>query len=129
MEIATVLALVAAMFRSDPAHTGVYDSAAPALHSVVWRFHSADSLVSSPVVSGDTVYVGSSDGNLYAVNRSSGAIKWAFKTLGAVTSSPAIANGIVYVASTDGNFYAVNADNGTLHWKFKTAGERRYAAK
>jgi eukaryotic-like serine/threonine-protein kinase len=128
MVIAIVLALVA-MFRSDPAHTGVYDSAAPALHSVVWRFHSEDSLVSSPVVSDDTVYVGSSNGNLYAVNRASGTAKWAFKTRGPVTSSPAVANGTVYVASTDGYFYAVRADTGKLQWKFKTAGERRYAAK
>jgi eukaryotic-like serine/threonine-protein kinase len=117
-----------AMFRADAAHLGVYASTAPSLKSVRWRFHAGGSLISSPVVSGGMVYVGSNDGNLYAVRQEDGRLLWQYATQGAVTSSPAVSNGAVYVASTDGYVYAVDSQTGTLRWRFKTAGERRYSA-
>jgi len=117
-----------AMFRADAAHLGVYASVAPSLKSVQWRFHAGGSLISSPVVSGGMVYVGSNDGNLYAVRQEDGRLLWQYATQGAVTSSPAVSNNTVYVASTDGYVYAVDSQNGTLRWRFKTAGERRYSA-
>src|ERR1051326_3953847 len=44
------------------------------------------------------VYIGSVDGNVYAVDEETGKEKWKFKTLASrqVTSSPTIANGLVY---------------------------------
>jgi outer membrane protein assembly factor BamB len=74
------------------------------------------------------VYVGSSDNNLYAVNRADGTLRWKFATKGAVNSSPAFANGTVYVNSNDGRFYAVDAATGSEKWNFKTAGEHRFTA-
>ena len=69
-----------------------------------------------------TIYVGSEDGRLYAINPS-GTLKWAF-TIGAVVeSSPAIdPNGIVYVGSMKGNLYAVNP-NGSQKWVFPTGDQ------
>ncbi|MGB3082666.1 MAG: PQQ-binding-like beta-propeller repeat protein, partial [Candidatus Omnitrophota bacterium] len=62
---------------------------------------------SSPVVSGDTVYVGSEDGFLYALDKESGDLKWKFQTGSAVNSSPAVSGDTVYVGSEDGYVYAV----------------------
>ena len=46
----------AAMFRGDPAHTGVYDSPGiPQPVKVKWQFHTDGQVVSSPAVTGDTV--------------------------------------------------------------------------
>jgi outer membrane protein assembly factor BamB len=119
----------AAMFRGDPAHLGVYDSAAPAtLSTVKWKFKTGSKIVSSPAVHGGSVYFGGADHNLYAVSASSGSLRWKFATGGAVNSSPAIAGGLVYVASLDGNLYAVDAETGKLRWKFATGGERRFSA-
>ena len=84
--------------------------------------------MSSPVVAGDAVYFGSSDNNLYSVNRADGSLRWKFATKGAVNSSPAFADGIVYVNSVDGRFYAVDAATGKEKWNFKTAGEHRFTA-
>ena len=50
------------------------------------------------------VYVGSGDGNVYALNASTGAQLWSYPT-GTSLSSPAVANGVVYVGSNDGNIY------------------------
>jgi FOG: WD40-like repeat len=124
------IAADAPMFRGDAAHTGVYaGSGATRLDGLVWTFHANGGFIGSAAVVGDTVYAGSIDGNLYAVNRATGALKWKFETKGRVVSSPAVANGIVYFGSYDGTFYAVNAATGALKWKYETAGERRFAAK
>ena len=116
------------MFRADAVHSGVYASAAPSLKSVRWRFHTGGAIVSSPVVSNGVVYVGSNDGNVYAVRQSSGTGLWHYATRGTVTSSPAVFAGAVYFASGDGYVYAVDATAGTLRWRFKTNGERRFEA-
>lgn len=118
----------AAMFRADAAHRGVYASTAPSLRSVRWRFHAGGALISSPAVFDGAVYVGSNDGNLYAIRQTNGSELWRYRTGGAVTSSPAVANGNVYFASTDGYVYAVIARTGALRWRFRTGGERRFQA-
>jgi outer membrane protein assembly factor BamB len=82
---------------------------------------------SSPAVAAGVAFVGSTDGNLYAVDIVSGAQKWKFEAKSRITSSPALAGGLVYFGAYNGNFYAVNAADGQLKWKFQTAGERRYS--
>ena len=116
------------MFRGGPDHAGVYASKAPTLAAAVWKFKTAGRVVSSPLVVGSAVYVGSSDGALYAVNRTDGSQLWKFETEGPVNSSPAHHAGIVYVGSVDGNFYAVDAATGRERWRFATKGERRFTA-
>ena len=117
------------MFRNDPAHSGIYNTAgAPVFSKVKWSFHTGGEVISSPAIVGGMVYVGSNDGNLYAIDQQSGAAKWKFATGARVTSSPAVADGVAYFGSYDGNFYAVDAATGKMRWKFRNAGERRYAA-
>ncbi len=120
----------ASMFRGSPQHSGVYESAAVEKFSrVKWKFHTAGLVMSSPAVSGGVVFVGSTDGNLYAVDHESGTLKWKFEAKGRITSSPAVAGSLVYFGAYDGNFYAIDAATGQLKWKFQTGGERRFAAK
>jgi eukaryotic-like serine/threonine-protein kinase len=118
-----------AMFRGNPQHTGEYPGARVSKFTKVrWQFHTKGQVLSSPAVAADTVYVGSSDHLLYALDRMTGNKKWEFKTDSRITSSPAIARGIVYFGSFDGNFYAIDAVTGSQKWKFATAGERRFSA-
>jgi eukaryotic-like serine/threonine-protein kinase len=119
-----------AMFRGNPQHTGVYGGAEISKFTKVrWQFHTDGQVFSSPAVSGDTVYIGSSDHQLYALDRAAGTLKWKFKTESRITSSPAVSAGVVYFGSFDGTFYAVDGATGQLKWKFQTDGERRFAAK
>jgi hypothetical protein len=127
---ATILASDSPSFRGDPEHPGIYDTAPVAKFTrLKWKFQTKGIVLSSPAVVGDTLYVGSADHNLYALDIATGTQKWAFKTASSVASSPAVANGTVYFLSYDGNFYAVDAADGKLRWKFQTGGERRFAAK
>jgi eukaryotic-like serine/threonine-protein kinase len=120
----------AATFRGDLAHTGAYDAAGvPKVATVKWKFATKGMVISSPSLSQGVVYVGSTDGNLYAVDAQSGAQKWKFETKVRVTSSPAVDSGVVYFGSYDGKFYAIDAGSGQLRWKFQTGGERRFAGK
>ena len=75
---------------------------------------------SSPAVVDGTVYTGSSDGHLYAVDAATGVERWRFKTKGDVWVAPAVANGIVYFGSYDTHLYAVDAATGAEVWRYKT---------
>ena len=119
----------APMFRGNPQHTGVYDAGPAQFSKVKWTFHTNGMLISSPAIVDQTVFIGSSDGNLYAIDSESGAAKWKFETKSRIPSSPAVSGGTVFFEAYDGNFYAVDEATGKLKWKFKTAGERRFAAK
>ncbi|MGA3371588.1 MAG: PQQ-binding-like beta-propeller repeat protein [Terracidiphilus sp.] len=116
------------MFRGGPAHLGVYDSQSPQHLRLKWTFSTNGAIVSSPAVSGGMVYVGSADGNLYAVEAATGKLRWKFDAHADVNSSPAVVGDTVYLVSLDGNLYAVDAATGKQRWSFATQGEHRFTA-
>jgi len=86
-----------------------------------WEFEHA-----SPVIAGDTVYFGSADGSLYALDPATGHEKWKCKTGSRIRAAAAVADGVVYLPSMDGNLYALDSATGTQKWKFKTAGNQYF---
>ncbi len=76
--------------------------------------------MSSPAIANGVVYVGSGNGNIYALNALTGEYLWNYLTGGDVESSPAVADGVVYVGSNDGNIYALDATTGVLIWSYAT---------
>jgi eukaryotic-like serine/threonine-protein kinase len=114
-------AMAQATFHGDAARTGVYPAAGPVqLNGTKWIFKTDGPIIGSPAMAGGVVYIGSTDGNLYAVDQQTGKQKWKFKTFASrqVTSSPTIANGLVYFGGFDGILYAVDAQTGTVKWTF-----------
>jgi outer membrane protein assembly factor BamB len=79
-----------------------------------------DFFLSSPTVAGGMVYVGSGDGNVYALDAESGVPRWRFQTGNVVHASPAVADDTVYIGSWDSFFYALDAKTGQERWRFKT---------
>jgi outer membrane protein assembly factor BamB len=69
------------------------------------------------------LYVGSYDGNLYALDAATGRLIWKFGTGGGIASSPTLYNGIVYFLSSDAYAYAVTAMTGSLQWKYQLPPE------
>jgi hypothetical protein len=65
--------------------------------------------VTSPAAANGVVYIGSIDGNLYALNATNGEIFWNYTIsdrLHLLGSSPVVANGVVYIGSGAHNVYA-----------------------
>ncbi|MBZ5637344.1 MAG: PQQ-binding-like beta-propeller repeat protein [Acidobacteriia bacterium] len=79
-----------------------------------------DVFTSSPAVADGKVYFGSGDGNVYAVDATTGVLQWKFATKDVVHASPAVANHTVFVGSWDSYLYAIDADTGQEKWAFKT---------
>lgn len=88
----------------------------------VWTFKSGGPIWSSPVVADGTVYFGSNDGNVYALNAKSGKTLWQYKTEGRVMGRPTIEGQHLYALSDDGNLYKLERPSGRLIWKFDTHG-------
>ncbi|MBL0180280.1 MAG: PQQ-binding-like beta-propeller repeat protein [Gemmatimonadetes bacterium] len=106
-----------AMFRGDAAHGGRYaDPGAAAYGGLRWRFQTDGPVRSSPAVTTTTVYIGSNDGHLYALDRQSGTLRWKSPALGQLSSSPAVAGGVV-VITTPTDTRAFNARNGAQRWR------------
>ena len=96
-----------------------------------WSFAAGGPIATSANVVGTTAYVGSWDGNEYAVNTGTGAMIWKQflgittdhgchpPTIG-VTSSATIVNGVVYVGGGDSYWYALDAGTGAVLWKVFT---------
>jgi outer membrane protein assembly factor BamB len=110
------------MFGQNPQRTGRSPYSGPEVPKLKWSFTTGSRIYSSPAIGADgTIYVGSIDNNLYAINPD-GSQKWSFTTGYCVYSSPAIgADGTIYVGSWDKKFYAINPD-GSQKWSFTTGG-------
>jgi len=67
-----------------------------------WTFKTGGPIWSSPAVAGDSVYFGSSDGSVYALDTVSGKAVWQFETAGPVYGSPTVDGAALYVLSDDG---------------------------
>lgn len=95
-----------------------------------WRFifkdeDYSDDLKTAPAVScdGKTIYIHAPDGQLFAMDASTGKEKW--KSAVYADTTPAVAsNGTIYTISAanrsePGFLYAVNGDTGSLQWKLQ----------
>jgi len=73
-------------------------------------------IITSPVVAKGTVYFGSYDHFVYALDAKTKNVKWKSKINGIVNSTPAVADNVVYVGTVKGKFYAMNAKTGKITW-------------
>jgi outer membrane protein assembly factor BamB len=97
----------------------------PASGKQRWKFPARDHIYASPAIGPDgTIYVGSADGTMYALNPD-GSLKWQFDTLDPIRSSASIdGDGNIYFGAGDGRLYCLR-DDGTRLWSFATtAGDR-----
>ena len=100
----------------------------------IWRSGSGGALLgsgtfySTAAVIYGRVYLGNTDGRVYAYDASSGKLDWAVQTGAYVYSSPAVANApglgpTIYSGSYDGSFRAINARSGHVEWTFHAGGK------
>ncbi len=81
-----------------------------------------DRFFNQPVVAGNAIFFGSSDGNFYALDLASGFMNWTVRTEGPINSVPCVDDENVYFGSSDGKIYAANRATGKISWAFATEG-------
>ncbi len=85
--------------------------------SLKWSFN-ADDEIAAPKINKDTIYFGSRDGYLYALNTDDGSLRWKYRTDGDIISSPAITDeGTILIGNQNGSFLAIDS-NGALRWNY-----------
>jgi outer membrane protein assembly factor BamB len=72
--------------------------------------------VEGGAVSDGVLVIGSSDGNVYALDVETGAQKWVHSTGHRVWTTPLTVEGVAYVGSMDRHLYALNVEDGSLVW-------------
>ena len=86
-----------------------------------------------PAFANGTVFVGTTDGQLYALDAAGGfnilgkrfnAYRWSTKLDGSILSPPAVIDGSVYVATVDGTLTALNSSTGRIQWKYSGGGKQ-----
>jgi outer membrane protein assembly factor BamB len=76
------------------------------------------SIVGTPAVGADgTLYTGTFDNELVALNGNDLSVKWRFSTQNWVWAGPALDNGILYFGDLSGYLYGLNEADGTQVWR------------
>ncbi|TAK61817.1 MAG: hypothetical protein EPO24_05550 [Bacteroidetes bacterium] len=96
------------------------------LPALKWRFPTKGPIVSSPVVDKNTIYAGSEDSTLYALDAVTGTIKWRVTINGPIKSTVCVDKERVYLVGGDGIVRSFAKESGSELWQFKTGGEQLY---
>lgn len=96
-----------------------------------WKFYTGDSntggnIEVAPAVNNGVVYLGCSNGKIYAIDTTTQTIggikyptqKWTAQNGFGRVSGPTIANGVVYSGASDGTFSAFSTQTGTRIWQY-----------
>jgi eukaryotic-like serine/threonine-protein kinase len=91
----------------------------------LWSFKCEDEIRGTPTLFQGTLYIGSYDNNLYALDAAEGKFQWKYPTDGGIVSRPALFEGNVYVGSEDKRLHVVSARSGKVVWTYFTNGPIR----
>lgn len=115
--------------RPEDWHTFMYDlgfsgmspdkSLEPPL-KLLWKFKTGGPLYASPVIANGILYIGSTDGKLYALDAKQWGIKWVFNAGEAIRYSAAVHGDRVYFSARNNKVYALDAKTGEKLWEFKS---------
>lgn len=118
------------MYGYDAGRTGYHPAATGPEDAVEvnWQTRTDGDFLSSPVVAEQTVYVGSSEGRLRAMDVADGTERWSLDLDGAINVPVAVADGVVYAGTTGERLHAVDASGGTSAFGFRF-GARRWTTE
>ncbi len=85
----------------------------------LWRFDAEDEILSKPAYDGESVYIGTGQGKVYALNGETGDVVWNKQdTDGAVYSSPTVEDDVLYIGTNEGTLYALHTSDGSVKWSY-----------
>ena len=115
------------MFRDNPAHvTNVLPGKGLIYDTRSWQFEANAPVRSTPLIVGNTIYFGTTGGDLFALDKKTGSIKWKRQVGSPVNSSPAYANGKIFFSDNQQKVYAINESNGEPVWSMSMGSKLDY---
>jgi outer membrane protein assembly factor BamB/serine/threonine protein kinase len=93
--------------------------------ALLWCFRTEEEVRSSPTMAHNTIYIGSYDNNLYALDAGKGAFISKYPTYGGICCTPACYGDLVIVGSEDHQVYAINTQTNKEVWTYGTLSRVR----
>lgn len=81
-----------------------------------------DKIVAPPLQVGDTVYIGTADNYVLALDATNGNKLWDFETGHSIWGQPSHRDGVLFATSMDRSIYALDAESGELLWQTSFPG-------
>lgn len=86
--------------------------------SLRWTVQTGGKIYSTPAISDDKVYLGSTDKNVYCLDLFDGTVLWTYPTRRSIVASPTVMDNKVFIGGSDSTFRALDATNGNLLWEY-----------
>jgi eukaryotic-like serine/threonine-protein kinase len=98
---------------------------------IIWSFDTGDRITSSVLVQGDTVYIATWKGKIYALDRSSGKMRWVYllnivrnqNVIDGVGGSMALGDNRLFVGDYRGSILCIDALHGKMIWRYATGAQ------
>lgn len=117
------------LFRGNALATGVSSSTLPEKPELLWKKQFEYGMFeTTPAIVDGVVYMGSYDGNFYALKLEDGEEIWRFPTELGFNAPAAVHDGYVYVGDTEGRFFCLDAKTGEAVKAYATDAEINAAA-
>ncbi|MFH0862457.1 MAG: PQQ-binding-like beta-propeller repeat protein [Candidatus Altiarchaeota archaeon] len=100
-------------------------ASASASPHLAWEYRLTGSASTDIISDGDSVYVGTSSGRLFGLNRSTGRQLVNYTSTAGIYSAPLLAGDRVIFGSDNGIVYSVNRSTGNRTWSFMTGARVR----
>ena len=88
--------------------------------SLLWKFKANGPIVGSPIIDNGTVFIGSLDSSLYALDLATGKEKWKQQTRGPIRSSVCVSQSGLFLLGSDGFLFKLDKDSGKVLGYYQT---------
>ena len=110
--------------RGDTLAGGIAGSSLPEEPELLWKVTTERGWYeTTPVIADGTVFIGSTNGFMYALSLEDGEELWKFETDLGFSGAASYRDGLVYAGDYDGFFYAWDAKTGEEVWSFDSESE------
>lgn len=128
-------------YRGDATRKGSSAALVPANATIRWSYApvhheqalpgagapylEADVYPPQAVAVGNRIWIGTAEGAVVCLDRSTGGEAWRYWTAGRIMGAPTWWQGRLYAGSCDGWVYCLDAATGSLAWRYRVAPEER----
>jgi outer membrane protein assembly factor BamB len=87
---------------------------------VRWQFDTGAAVIAAPIALGQWVYVGSTNGRLFALHRRTGKPRWTFEAGSPIRAAVALQGRTLLLGTADGQLRCLDAHTGHVRWTYQS---------